>query len=116
ITSTIIGSALALTVTTARAAEDIKSANYILPYCKAIAEERMLPNTAAVFVQGQCTGIVFAIHHMFWLTQTIGKIRTGLLCADIPDQVTLQQEIRVVVKYIEAHPKDAHADFRELAL
>ena len=41
--------------------------------------------------------------------QTVGDIPhlDPLLCAAVPEQVTIEQAINVVVRYGEAHPKEA---------
>jgi hypothetical protein len=40
----------------------------------------------------------------------------GVTCIDIPDGVTLGQEVKVVVAYIDARPARMHEPFTQLAL
>ena len=53
----ICGALLALTITTANAADDLDRANYLLPYCKLTATER-LANTENAYFNGRCEAIV----------------------------------------------------------
>ena len=52
----ICGALLALMITTAAAAEDMESANYLLPYCK-LTEAKALSRNAAYHL-GRCYGII----------------------------------------------------------
>ena len=121
----LISSALmVLTITTAGAAENPRSASYILPACRdAIARA----NSSSPFLQGYCMGIVSEISHMglmVALTQNFTSYTNGvpepmirkMLCLVAPDDVTTDQMVRVVVTYFEKHPTRMHEDFRDLAL
>jgi Rap1a immunity proteins len=114
---------MALTMTTASAAEDTNSANYMLPACKAFLDGR---GTSDIFVQGMCAGMIKAIAFLagntdigFTALSGEGQVRAlkqRWRCADIPDGVTVGQEVRVVISYIEARPKRMHEPFHSLAL
>jgi hypothetical protein len=54
----ICGALLALTITTANAAENINSANYILPHCKAFIDGK---DPRGALNQGICSGSVEAL-------------------------------------------------------
>ena len=79
-------------------AEDVNSANYMMPGCRALLDTPGNGSMAAL-----CAGII-----------------SGLAYRDIdscpPTGVTGRQMERVVVQYIDAHPARMHEDFRELAL
>ena len=53
--SVLFGMALALTVTAAPAAENVNSANVLLPYCKRGFDAAMA-NPGAAYAFGQCVG------------------------------------------------------------
>ena len=103
----ICGASMALTITTAEAVEpDYFSANYALPGCKKyIAEESALKVDEKIYLAGRCAGIIHVISQPFV---------NG--CANIPAQATMQQVMRVVVRYIEARPERMHESFMNLAI
>jgi hypothetical protein len=98
-TWTILGGAvaLALTVTAASAEEEMLSANYWLPRCKAFVSG----SARELLGQGICAGRV----------EGLGFAS----CPQIPDSVTRQQIVLVVVRYIEARPQRMHESFLVLA-
>ncbi len=115
--------ALALTVTAAQAAENINSANDVIRGC------RDFVNRNSSYGAGWCAGIVRGMVGSGILVAFALKITKPdavgaswlkpfrVLCMDIPPhKVTLGQEIRVVVAYIEARPARMHEEFEDLAL
>jgi hypothetical protein len=107
----------------AQAAEDPNSANYLLPGCQQVLLPRGDPSLWPEM--GACIGKVDAISFMLTggkvlvhssqaaqnpLARTVIKI----MCADIPNGVTLEQKVRVVIAYIEAHPNRMHENFNAL--
>jgi hypothetical protein len=116
----IVASALMLisTATMANAAEkdaaekdaDIAnySANYWLPYCKVFIGGK-LPDDD--FRPNFCAGMIFGLGIL--LRQ---DPKSPLYCVDIPEGVTFEQAIRMVIRYIEEHPQDMHHPFKYLAL
>lgn len=107
--SVIFGTLMALTVAWAMAAEakeDLFSANYMLPGCKAYLAQ----SPPSGFAGGLCVGTVETLNFM---TPTLKRERG---CADIPRGVTNDQTVRVVIRYIEARPNRMHESFRLLAL
>ena len=114
--TSIIGAALALTITTAVAQtsvwEDDASAGFVLPGCKAALTNQInRPLTDQVdgsFLVGMCLGYIRAIG-MF--TATPGGSR---LCTDFPG-VTSEEMVRVVIGYIEARPQSVNLPFIWLA-
>jgi len=84
------------------------SADYWLPYCKDFingkrAEDDFNPNF--------CAGMVFGLGVL--LRQ---DPKSPLYCVDIPEGITFEQAINVVIHYIEEHPQDMHHPFKYLAL
>jgi hypothetical protein len=70
----ICGALLALTITTANAADDLDRANYLLPYCKLTATER-LANTENAHFNGRREAIV----------QTVSAVLgMGVCCVGLP--------------------------------
>ena len=100
----ICGAVLALTISTANAAEDLSSANYLLRDCKVSIEH---PNPT--FAQGYCMGIVQGLTFMARSSET-------WTCVETPAGVSNAQLVRVVVRYIEARPSRMHERFSALAL
>jgi hypothetical protein len=76
-------------------AEDIDSANYMMPLCR--------ENGLSQFGKGLCSGLLKAT--FYWAK---GK------CA--PSEVTGSQLQSVVVQYIDARPARMQEDFKDLAL
>jgi hypothetical protein len=116
---TICGALLALTITTANAAVENTSANYLLPYCKLTKEQAGSSASTALNV-GQCMGIVEGISQMFRLlneAQAAGTVQLDpLLCTSIPAGITTQQLVDVVVKYGETFPELTYRPFTVLAM
>jgi hypothetical protein len=126
----LFGAALALTVTVApgtQAAENIDSANYVLPNCRDIVNNKLSGDLPG---QGFCAGSVRAIAFMGAFVNvalkfnpdsdrtTLAKFIRETGCLDIPEGVGVTgiQQIRVVIAYIEARPARMHELFDILAL
>jgi hypothetical protein len=92
----------------AKAEPDINSANYRLPACKAFVGR--YSNERSFVSQGVCAGLVSGVA---W---TIGNGGLAGACAHIPAEVTVDQEIQVVVRYVEARPNRLHEPSPGLAL
>jgi hypothetical protein len=87
-------------------AQDIDSANYMLPGCKDSIEGNPRDYTSA----GVCLGTVKAIAYMARV------FPTSRSCVNVPTGVTNVQAMRVVVRYIEARPNRMHEPLAALAL
>lgn len=116
----IMYAALALTITTAGAAEeDMDSANSMLRACK-LTVEQARGDWFNAFRLGQCAGAVSTIRDMFGLlkdAEAAGAVKLNpRLCADIPERATLQQLVNVVLKFGEAHPESTHQPFNLFAM
>jgi hypothetical protein len=94
---------MALTATVAVAEPDMKSANFLLPYCKVGVGDT---KTADVFMAGRCMGLIEGITFMAGATD---------FCPPT-NEVTYNQSTLVVIAYIEARPQRMHEDFRLLAI
>lgn len=81
------------------AEDDLWSANYMMPACRAFVASNL---DAFTLRQGRCIGIV----------ETLGQF-TADVCG--PSNVTTEQAIRVVVKYIDDRPARMHENFSLLA-
>jgi Rap1a immunity proteins len=118
--TTIYAALTALIVTTANAAveEDVHSARLMLPYCKLTSKQTMA-NTKNALIYGQCFGVVSGIVMMIeLLRQAEASAQAQLdpvLCTDIPGNTTIEQLVRVVVKYGETHPDQTHERLEILA-
>jgi hypothetical protein len=113
----IMCAALALTITTAGAAEeDTNSANYIQPGCK------KLP-TASDSTRG---GVYGTVEQVFEAGDCMGRVSAAVAlravrddqhgCTVIPRSATKSQAVRVVVRYIEARPQRMHEPFVGLVM
>jgi Rap1a immunity proteins len=66
-------------------------------------------------------GLVEGVSHMAGLLkamQTVGDIPhlDPLLCAAVPEQVTVQEILKVVIRYGETHPREGPLPFTVLVL
>ena len=82
-------------------APSLQSANYILPFC--VGDQEVPPNRNYA-MQGYCEGIIYALGMALWNRN---------VCA--PQGVIVDQERRVVVRYISARPERMHEYFVYLA-
>jgi Rap1a immunity proteins len=104
----LICSAMLALVTATAAAEDY-SANYWLPHCKEVVEQRPIDEGRfglAMF----CAGVVQGIAVMALNAPEAGR------CAKLPQEVSRQQLVQVVVRYIEARPQRMNGFFPSLVL
>ena len=116
----ICGALMALVISTANAAENTHSANYLLPYCK-LTSDQVVDSSSNRYLVGRCAGLVEGVRNMAGLLramQTVGDIPhlDPLLCAAVPEQVTVQEILKVVVRYGETHPKEGPLPFTVLVL
>jgi hypothetical protein len=110
---------IALTATTAAAAEDEQSAEFMLPYCR-LTQKEVTADIKKAANHGRCAGIVEGISQMFRLleeAQAAGTVQLNpLLCTSVPAGITNEQLVSVVVKYGEAFPELTHRPFTVLAM
>jgi Rap1a immunity proteins len=115
----ICGALIALTVTTANAADDEQSADFMLAYCRLTAKE-MTADIKKASNYSRCVGIVEGVSQMFNLlkaAQAAGTVQLDpLLCTSIPAGITKEQLVNVVVAYGETFPELTHRPFTVLAI
>src|SRR5260370_9047138 len=102
------------------AAEDTHSTSYMLPYCK-LTSEQLVDSPSQSYLLGRCAGLVEGVSHMAGLLRamrTVGDIPRldPLLCAAVPEKVTIQEVLKVVVRYGETPPKEGPLPFTGLLL
>jgi Rap1a immunity proteins len=96
----------------ALAQEDKDSANFMLRYCRAAANNEPLTRSADAAMAGMCVGIIDGI---------------ALMMSDFPPEekgksscpsskVKLEQIVRAVITYIEARPERMHENFKALVI
>jgi hypothetical protein len=105
----IAGALMALSVTAAWA-EDVSSANYVMPGCKYAVDPspaRAVPGIVAI--GGFCLGQVSAI-------AALGGAGVLMIRMCIPEGVTYVQMAGVTIRYIEARPQEMHEPFTGLAM
>lgn len=102
----ILGALMTLAVMPASAVEDYTNrANFMLRYCKlAYTAKEALANVENAFFNGVCDGTVHAT--MLLAERTV--------C--VPKSATLDQAMRVVVRYGELHPELTHEFFTEFVM
>jgi hypothetical protein len=110
----LLGAALALTVTAA-SAEDLISANGVLPGCRDLVNERHDANRDRVLIAGLCAGIIRGIVFMAPSPGLGPQDVWQDVCLNMPKGVTPTQQIRVVIAYIDARPARIHELFDWLA-
>jgi hypothetical protein len=99
----LVGTMLALAVTTAGAQDDdINSANFMVPHCRALVARE----SSNFLFQGVCVGTIDSLQY----------VRPLMGCADIPNGVTADEAINVIIRYIEARPGRMHELFKALAI
>jgi Rap1a immunity proteins len=111
---------LMTTMINTNAAENTHSANYMLPYCKLTAGQ-VVDNPSDSYLVGRCAGLIEGVVNMSGLLkamQAVGDIPhlDPLLCAALPEQVTIEQVLMVVVGYGETHPREGPLPFTVLVL
>jgi Rap1a immunity proteins len=92
----------------ADAQQSLRSANELVPACKNFLAERGTTLKDG-FDQGLCVGLLDAVNYL-----------TGNLPPDFsscnPKGVTVGQQVRVFLAYVERRPQRLHEDFRNLAI
>ena len=99
---------ISATIASALADTDIETANGVMPGCRGFLAAEASNSAAAAATMGDaydygfCTGHVAAVFHL-----------VGRKCA--PQAVPLDQNIRIVVQYIDSQPSRLHEPFDDLA-
>jgi hypothetical protein len=106
----IYGILLMLTVTAAKAEEDMMSTSFMLPYCKMSTGEMTLTETNS-YGGGKCMGAIQALK-----AAILAYHPTGLNCTDIPGDVTDGELLRVFTKYADQHPERTNSPFITLMI
>ena len=110
--------ALALTgITSAKATEDIHSANAIMPGCRALLSHSSDDDSLVSFKAGVCAGTIDGLlfeASLLGRSTGVGVPHAEVFCA--PKEITNDQALRVVVRYIDARPEEMHKGFAFLAL
>ena len=83
----------------------IDSGNFMLQHCQHVLSQKYQLDS----LDGECIGVIRTL--VFLDSALPDKWK---FCA--PNKVTPEQSIRVVVKYMEAHPGKLHLNFKELAM
>jgi hypothetical protein len=101
--------ALALCITPALAADEKFTGNTWLPHCKNVLINNRGDDASQ---QSECVGVVMALRYaMVFVTDHYGVHQ-----ACVPSSATNGQIIRVVVKYLEDHPKKLNSHFMHLMM
>jgi hypothetical protein len=96
----------------ASAGEDSESANAIMRGCRMNPRETSNITLVDAWERGHCVGIITGLDADARYSGSI--LKHALFCP--PEQVTYEQELRVVVAYIDKHPERMHERFTLLAM
>jgi len=96
---------IAALATTAAAAADTSSANFMLPSCKSLLARHVVEN----FQQGHCAGLIEGL--AFLARRATPSHRS---CR--PDGVTTGQVVTTIVRWLKQRPRGWHENFKYLAL
>ena len=109
----LLSSILVLSLISASAAE-VESANFIMPGCRAWVsnENPSDPDPELALKIGACWGTIAGFVFEAGIAKRVQN--KALFCP--PDNATFNQEVRVVVAYIDKHPEQLHESFNLLAL
>jgi hypothetical protein len=86
------------------AQENIRSANSMLPHCKAGLESNTLDP-----IGGRCLGIIATLAF-------VSRVLPDDLKFCSPSTATVEQMLNMVIGYVESHPEHLPQDFRLAAL
>jgi hypothetical protein len=100
--------ALATSAAGAVEATSSASANAMLPNCKALINATQSNTRAAGYCEGMI--VMFAFMSPFLDSYSYAG------CTEFPNNVTVQQVARVIVRYIEARPQRIHESFMALVI
>ena len=101
---TVLIAAFALNSDFAVAQADLNSANYIMPGCRAVLEPDPPKDMNAKFISVQCKAIIRGLIYA----------SSSNICPPQSDKTN--EDIRVVVEYIDDQPARLHEQFFVLAL
>jgi hypothetical protein len=108
--------ALIVAASTTAEAQDTQSANTIMRGCRSLVSDSTIDDPTDSFLAGICAGTIDALAYeasMLTLSSAPAP-HAEVFC--IPKETKIDQQIRVVVKYIEARPERMHERFALLAL
>jgi hypothetical protein len=93
---------------------DLLSGNALLPYCKAGIDGGVSGgNNGQAVYSGICAGIIIGVSSAMRYNAKTNV--NSLLCAHIPVEASNGQLARVVIRYMETHPKELHEPLTTLA-
>ena len=90
-------------------ASDRNSAKFLVPACQRFVALSDGDTLVSALHQGVCVGIIEGIGYVS------GSLPPGLRSC-LPEGVTQEQMVGVIVSYIKRRPERMHEDFRELAI
>ncbi len=115
----ICGALMTAIAAASGAAQDVNSANFMLPYCK-LTRDEAFTNTTNAMVSGRCLGIIASVAQVlstFQEAQQKGLVQLDpIFCTAIPQGVSNQQLNDVVLRFGEAHPELTQRDFIAFAM
>jgi Rap1a immunity proteins len=91
-------------------AEDVGSANFMVPFCQ-VKPIEAFTNPNAAYLHGRCIGV---LENVMLMTDVLPR-QDPSVCTKIPAGTTLGQMRDVVIKYAEEHPNQINSDFGRFA-
>jgi Ssp1 endopeptidase immunity protein Rap1a len=104
---------IAMLVTTGHAQPNPFSANQVMKGCRAVVAKTKSGNETLWFLRGICMG---AVSTLAAAATAFERAAEGTIGVCIPAGTSVNQQVRVVVTYIDARPNRSQEDFRVLAL
>jgi Rap1a immunity proteins len=99
--------------------KDAGTANYLLPYCR-LTPVQIENDGHRASMNEICIGMIKTARSILSLGKfghRLGTIAGGsMLCADIPESVSPEQAMRVLVRYGDLHPEEMHLSVLSFAL
>jgi hypothetical protein len=108
--------ALIAATASAAKAEDAHSANNIMRGCRAIVSDSTVDDPNDSFLAGVCAGTIDGLIYEADILRLSSAPAPHAEVFCIPKETTNEQQIRIVVKYIEERPEQMHKRFVLLAL
>jgi Ssp1 endopeptidase immunity protein Rap1a len=93
---------------------DLLIANNVTKGCRAQIAQTNPDTEANWFLRGICIGMVTALSRTAFSLEPLGVGAMGI-CMPSSGAVTADQQMRIIVAYIDARPNRLHEDFNKLA-
>jgi hypothetical protein len=108
--------ALIVAAATTAEAQDTQSADTIIRGCRSLVSDSTIDDPTDSFLAGICAGTIDGLAYEASILKLSSASAPHAEVFCIPKEIKIDQQIRVVVKYIDARPERMHERFALLAL